>query len=146
MPTKEGQQNTQSQQSQNQQGEGLKYADEVIQKIAGIAASEVDGIESMSGGFVEGMTERLGRKSLAKGVKVEVGEKQVAIDLDVVVGYGVSIPDVYKEVKNRVQQQVTKMTGLEVIEVNMHVDDVATDDEENEDNENAKNNTESRVE
>ncbi|WP_257349119.1 Asp23/Gls24 family envelope stress response protein [Pseudalkalibacillus decolorationis] len=122
-------------QNQTQQQEGLKFSEEVIKKIAGIAASEVEGIDSMSSGFVEGFAERLGRTNLTKGVSVEVGEKQVAVDLSVIVEYGQNIPDVYKKVVQNVKSSIVKMTGLEVVEVTMHVEDVSTEDEKNYENE-----------
>ena len=72
----------------------IRIADEVVSIIAGLAATEVEGIAGMSGGIVSGVTEMLGRKNFTKGVKVEVGEKEAAVDLYIVVKYGVRIPDV----------------------------------------------------
>jgi uncharacterized alkaline shock family protein YloU len=102
----------------------VKIADEVVRVIAGLAATEVPGVADMSGGLVGGIAERLGRKNLAKGVKVEVGEKEAAIDLYVVVDYGVRIPDVAAEIQRKVKQAVEGMTGLKVVEVNVHVQGV----------------------
>jgi uncharacterized alkaline shock family protein YloU len=99
----------------------VKIADEVVGVIAGIAASEVEGVSSMSGGVVSGIGEMLGKKSFAKGVRVEVGERQAALDLFVVMEYGVRIPDVARQVQENVKRAVETMTGLEVIEVNVHV-------------------------
>lgn len=99
----------------------VKIADEVVGVIAGIAASEVEGVASMSGSVVSGLGEMLGKKSLSKGVKVEVGEKQTALDLFLVMEYGVRIPEVARKVQEGVKRAVESMTGLEVVEVNVHV-------------------------
>ena len=99
----------------------VKLADEVVGVIAGIAASEVEGVSSMSGGVVSGIGEMLGKRSFSKGVRVEVGERQAALDLFVVLEYGVRIPDVARQVQENVKRAVETMTGLEVVEVNVHV-------------------------
>lgn len=99
----------------------VKIADEVVGVIAGIAASEVEGVASMSGGVVSGLGEMLGKKSFSKGVKVEVGERQTALDLYVVMEYGIRIPEVARRVQENVKRAVESMTGLEVVEVNVHV-------------------------
>ena len=99
----------------------VKIADEVVGVIAGIAASEVDGVAAMSGGVVSGLGEMLGKKSFSKGVKVEVGERQTALDVYVVIDYGIRIPDVARRVQENVKRAVESMTGLEVVEVNVHV-------------------------
>ena len=72
----------------------VRIADEVVSIIAGMAATEVEGIAGMSGGLVGGIAEMLGRKNLAKGVKVEVGETEAAVDLYIIVKYGARIPDI----------------------------------------------------
>ncbi|MDH6629030.1 putative alkaline shock family protein YloU [Streptomyces sp. LBL] len=104
-------------------------ADGVVEKIAGIAAGEVPGINALGGGFTRGMgavRDRVpgGRPSAGRGVKVEVGEKQTAVDLQVIVEYGVSLSDVAAEVRENVIAAVERMTGLEVVEVNIAVNDV----------------------
>ena len=110
-------------------------ADGVVEKIAGIAAREVPGIHALGGGFVRtmgAMRDRVpgGHTSAGRGVKVEVGEKQTAIDLQVVVEYGVSITDLAAEVRENVIAAVERMTGLEVVEVNIAVNDVHLQDED----------------
>ncbi len=99
----------------------LKIADEVVGIIAGLAAVEVEGVAGMSGGIAGGIAEMLGRKNLSKGVKVEVGEHQAAVDLFVIVDYGVSIPKVAEEIQENVKRAIEVMTGLDVVEVNLHV-------------------------
>ena len=113
----------------------VRIADEVVSIIAGLAATEVDGIAGMSGGLVGGIAEMLGKKNFAKGVKVEVGEKEAAIDLYIIVKYGVRIPDVALSVQENVKQAIETMTGLSVVEVNIHVQGVCFPEPEKEEEE-----------
>ncbi len=109
----------------------IKIADDVVAVIAGVAVSEVSGVAEMAGGFAGGITEVLsGKKNLAKGIKVEVGDKNAKIDVNIIVEYGVRIPDVAFEIQNRVKKAVETMTGLKVIEVNVNVQGVSTETEE----------------
>jgi len=110
----------------------IKIADDVVAVIAGVAVSEVPGVAGMSGGFAGGISEVLsGKKNLAKGIKVEVGEKETKIDVNIIVEYGSRIPDVAFEIQNRVKKAVETMTGLKVLEVNVHVQGVSTVPETN---------------
>lgn len=102
----------------------IRIADEVVGIIAGLAAMEVPGVAGMSGGLVGGFAEMLGKKNLSKGVKVEVGEKEAAVDLYVIVEYSVRIPDVALRVQENVKKAIESMTGLDVVEVNVHVQGV----------------------
>ena len=109
----------------------IKIADDVVAVIAGVAVSEVSGVAEMAGGFAGGITEVLsGKKNLAKGIKVEVGDKDTKIDVNIIVKYGVRIPDVAFEIQNRVKKAVETMTGLNVVEVNVHVQGVNTEEKE----------------
>lgn len=109
----------------------IKIADDVVAVIAGVAVSEVSGVSEMAGGFAGGITEVLsGKKNLAKGIKVEIGEKDTKIDVNIIVEYGVRIPDVAYEIQNRVKKAVETMTGLNVAEVNVHVQGVNTENKE----------------
>jgi len=111
----------------------IKIADDVVAVIAGVAVSEVAGVAGMAGGFAGGITEVLsGKKNLAKGIKVEVGEKDTKIDVNIIVEYGVRIPDVAYEIQNRVKKAVETMTGLNVVEVNVHVQGVNAETKEDE--------------
>jgi len=110
----------------------IRIADDVVSIIAGLAASEVSGVVSMSSGVVGGIVEKLGRKNLTKGVKVEVGEKEAAVDLFIVVEYGSSIPEVAARIQDAVKSAIEKMTGLAVVEVNVNVQGVAFANEPNE--------------
>jgi uncharacterized alkaline shock family protein YloU len=104
-------------------------ADAVVQKIASIAAREVSGVHALGGSATRAMVairERIpgASQSHGQGVGVEVGERQTAIDLDMVVEYGVAIPDLSNSVRRNVTSTVERMTGLEVTEVNVAVNDV----------------------
>lgn len=110
------------------QGNNIKIADDVVAVIAGIAVSEVQGVSEMSGSFAGGISEVLsGKKNLAKGIKVEATEKTTKIDVNIIVEYGVRIPDIAFEIQNKVKKAVETMTGLTVTEVNVHVQGVKTD-------------------
>ena len=113
----------------------VKIADEVVSNIAGLAATEIDGIAGMSGGLVGGIAEVLGRKNFSKGVRVEVGEREAAIDLYIIVKYGVRIPDVALSAQENIKRAIETMTGLSVVEVNVHVQGVNFPEEEPEEEE-----------
>ena len=100
------------------------FADEVVATIAGLAATDIKGVAAMSGGLADGIAEKLGRKSLAKGVKVKVGEKEAAVDLYIIVDYGVRVPEVAWNIQENVKKSIETMTGLSVTEVNIHVQGV----------------------
>jgi uncharacterized alkaline shock family protein YloU len=121
-----------------QTGEGsTTIADGVVQKIAGLAAREVAGVYALGGGAARtlgALRERIPGSSQAtgQGVSVEVGERQAAIDLDLVTEYGVSIADLSRAVRRNVITSVEGMTGLDVTEVNISVNDIhlPTDDDQ----------------
>lgn len=115
-------------------------ADVVVEKIAGMAAREVPGVHALGSGFARSMGSMRERmpgagsgKSVTRGVGVEVGESQAAVDLEIVVDYGVSITDVAGAVRENVISAVEQMAGREVVEVNIAVSDVKLPDEEDED-------------
>lgn len=112
----------------------IKITDEVVAIIAGLAATEVPGVFGMSGGIAGGIAEALGRKNLSKGVKVEVGEKEAAIDLYIIVEYGYRIPDVAWSIQEKVKNSVEAMTGLNVVEVNIHIQGVNIEKEHKKEN------------
>lgn len=99
----------------------IEIAPEVIEVIAGIAALEVSGIASMRGTFATGMVERFGGTSHSKGVKVELSEEGILIDLYVILESGVSIPKVAESVQKNIRLALMTMTALEIKEVNIHV-------------------------
>lgn len=103
---------------------GVKIANEVVAIIAGVATSEVQGVAGMSGGLVGGISEMLGKKNFSKGIKVEVDGNEAAIEIYIIVEYGVRIPDVAWVLQNKVKTAVEEMTGLNVVKVNIHVQGV----------------------
>ena len=102
----------------------VRIADEVIASIAGIATLDVPGVVEMSSGLIGGMAEMIGKKNPAKGVKVQVGAREVAVDLYVVVEYGLRIPDVALQVQEKVKEAIETATGMTVLEINVHVQGV----------------------
>ena len=119
--------------------EGIKISNDVVAVIAGVAVSEVRGVASMAGGFAGGISEVLsGKKNLSKGIKVDADEKEVKIDVNIIVEYGSRIPDVAFEIQNRVKKSVENMTGLKVAEVNVHVQGVKKEKDDEEEAENEK--------
>lgn len=114
----------------------IKIADEVVGIITGLAATEVEGVAGMSGGLAGGIADMLGRKSLSKGVKVEVNEDNALVDVYVIIDYGNSIPDVAWKIQDNVKQAIEGMTGLDVKAVNVHVQGVNFPEDEKEDTEN----------
>jgi len=112
--------------SQDVKGE-LTYEDKVIQKIIGLSLEKVPGLLDVDGGFFSNLTEKIiNTDNVTHGVNVEVGKEQVAVDLNIVVEYQKNVPALYKEIKDVVVSQVTKMTDLEVVEVNVNVVDIKT--------------------
>ncbi|WP_188308458.1 Asp23/Gls24 family envelope stress response protein [Streptomyces sp. CBMA123] len=106
----------------------------VVEKIAGMAAREVTGIHALGSGLARtfgAMRDRVpgGKSSIGRGIKAEVGEKQTAIDIALVVEYGVVIPELAHQVRENIIDAVERMTGLEVVEVNIAVNDVHLPDE-----------------
>jgi uncharacterized alkaline shock family protein YloU len=114
-------------------------SDTVVSKIAGISAREVHGVHALGGGGARAMgalRERIpgARTNHAQGVSVEVGERQAAADLDIIAEYGVSIADLAEDVRRNIISQVERMTGLQVVEVNVNVNDVYVPEIDNNDN------------
>lgn len=105
----------------------LTYEDKVIQKIIGLSLENVSGLLGIDGGFFSNLKEKIvNSDDVTSGVNVEVGKTQVAVDLNVVVEYQKNVPDLYKQIKDVVVAEVSKMTELEVVEVNVNVIDIKT--------------------
>ena len=108
--------------SQDENGLGkVEIAPEVIEVIASIAASEVEGVSQMRGSFAAGVVERLGKKNHGKGVKVELAEEGIKVDVYCVMKFGVSIPVVAQKIQDNIRQALLNMTALDATEVNIHV-------------------------
>src|SRR3954447_23137104 len=99
----------------------VEIAPEVIEVIAGIAASEVEGVAQMRGNFASGVVERLGKKNHGKGVKVELLDEGIKVDVYCVIKFGVSIPNVAQGIQDNIRQALFDMTALETAEINIHV-------------------------
>ncbi|WP_339228084.1 Asp23/Gls24 family envelope stress response protein [Oceanobacillus sp. FSL K6-2867] len=99
----------------------VEIAPEVIEVIAGIAATEVEGVHAMRGNFATGVAERFGKKAHNKGIKVELLDDGVSIDVYVILNFGVSIPQVAQKLQTNIRQTLTNMTALELKEINVHV-------------------------
>src|SRR3954465_2365732 len=99
----------------------IEIAPEVIEVIAGIAASEVEGVAQMRGNFASGGVERLGKKNHGKGVKVELLDEGIKVDVYCVIKFGVSIPTVAGKIQDNIRQALLNMTALEAEAVNIHV-------------------------
>ena len=95
----------------------IQIAPEVIEIIAGLATMEVEGVAGMSGGLAGGIAELLGRKNLSKGVKVEVGHREAAVDVSIIVEYGRRIPELASEIQRNVKRSIETMTGLIVVKL-----------------------------
>lgn len=102
----------------------VQVADEVVAIIAGLAATEVDGVASMAGNITKDIISRLGMKNLSKGVRVEKTDEGIVVYVSLNIAYGYSIPDVSASVQNKIKTAVQNMTGLEVAEVNVRIADV----------------------
>lgn len=99
----------------------VKIADEVVAMIAGLAATEVEGVDSMAGNITNELVGKLGMKNLSKGVKVDVNEEHVSVDLSLNMKYGYRLPAVSEKVQERVRTAIETMTGLTVLEVNIKI-------------------------
>ncbi|MBW7474198.1 Asp23/Gls24 family envelope stress response protein [Paenibacillus oenotherae] len=108
----------------------IRISDDVVATIAGLAALETPGIAAMSGGISEGLAKKLSGKNAQKGVSVEVGQLEAAIDLRIIVKYGIPIQEVCRQLQENVREAVENMTGLNVVEVNVKVEGVAFKEEE----------------
>jgi uncharacterized alkaline shock family protein YloU len=103
----------------------VQIADDVVAIIAGIAATEVEGVSSMAGNLTRELIAKLGVKNLSKGVKVEVTESEVAVEVALNIEYGFSVPAVSEKVQEKVKTAIENMTGLTVSEVNVKIAGVA---------------------
>ena len=110
----------------------IKISDEVVETIASVAISEISGVSSTGSGFLDGIAKRLTKKPVTSGIKANIGEETVSVDINIVVKYGVRIPEVAWEVQDAVKREIELMTGLTVDKVNVRVVgiDIPMDDEQ----------------
>ena len=99
----------------------VSFANDVLAIIAGLAASEIEGVAGMSGGLAGGIAELLGRKNLAKGIKITVNDKVLSVDINMIISYGFKLHEVSRKVQANVVKAIETMTGLSVEKVNINV-------------------------
>lgn len=99
----------------------VQIADEVVAIIAGLAATEVEGVSSMAGNITNELVSKLGMKNLSKGIKVSVAEGRVNVDVALNIAFGYAIPDVSAKVQEKIKNAIENMTGLEVAAVNIRI-------------------------
>ena len=105
----------------------LTYEDKVIQKIIGLSLEKVDGLLAVDGGFFSNLADKIvNTDNVANGVNVEVGKEQVAVDLNIIVEYKKNVPELYQEIKKVITNDISNITDLEVVEVNVNVVDIKT--------------------
>ncbi|MGD9677225.1 MAG: Asp23/Gls24 family envelope stress response protein [Vulcanibacillus sp.] len=102
----------------------IKIESDVVSMIAGLAAVDTEGVANMSSGITEEITKRVSGKNISKGIRVEVGEKETAIDVRITVKYGYKLHEVAKNLQQNVKEAVESMTGLKVVEVNVYIEGV----------------------
>lgn len=110
-----------SAESQQSEVGNVSFANDVLAIIAGLAASEIEGVAGMSGGLAGGIAELLGRKNLAKGIKISVNDKLITVDINMIVTYGFKLHEVSRKVQANVIKAIETMTGLGVDKVNINV-------------------------
>ena len=108
----------------------IRIADDVVKTIAAKAATDVEGVYKLAGGVVDEVSKMLGKKRPTNGVKVEVGEVECSIEVYLVIKYGYKIPEVAEDVQKAVLEEVSNLTGLKVVEVNVYVQNVRMEETE----------------
>lgn len=111
----------------------IRISEEVVATVAGLAAAEVKGVAGMSNNLASGIYDLIGKKNLSKGVKVDINEQEVMIDLFIVVEYGSRIPEVAWEIQEKVKKSVETMTGLNASKINIHIQGVKIEKETKDD-------------
>ena len=106
----------------------IKVADEVVAIIAGLAATEVEGVSSMAGNITNEIVSRLGMKNLSKGIQIEIADNEVVVDVALNIAYGYSIPEVSTKVQEKVKSAIETMTGLSVATINVRIASVVPHD------------------
>lgn len=108
----------------------IRIADDVVKTIAAKAATDVEGVYKLAGGVVDEVSKMLGKKRPTNGVKVEVGEVECSIEVYLIIKYGYKIPEVAEEVQKAILEEVSKLSGLKVVEVNIYVQNVKMEETE----------------
>ncbi len=109
---------------ENEAKNDIQITEDVVSVIAGIAMKDIEGVAKVAAGFAGGISEAFGKKNLGKGVKVEINEKEVKIDVSIIVKYGSKIPEVATRIQEKITADVESMTGFKVVSVNVKVQGV----------------------
>ena len=109
---------------ENEAKNDIQITEDVVSVIAGIAMKDIEGVAKVAAGFAGGISEAFGKKNLGKGVKVEINEKEVKIDVSIIVKYGAKIPEVATRIQEKITADVESMTGFKVVSVNVKVQGV----------------------
>ena len=107
----------------------IRIADEVVAMIAGLAASEVNGVASMAGNLTRDLIQKLGGKSLSRGVRISMDQKEVSVKLAINIRYGYNVPSTCEAVQEKVKTAIETMTGLTVKDVSIKIVNVAMQEE-----------------
>lgn len=99
----------------------VKIAEDVVATIAGLAATEIEGVAAMQGNLTNELVKKLGAKNLSKGVKIEMIDNYVNVELSIVIEYGYSIPKITAKIQENVKASIETMTGLKVLEINIRI-------------------------
>lgn len=126
----------------NENNGTIKISDEVIATITSVAVSEIDGVCGHMGSIAGEIASKFSKKNTNKGIKVSINENETVIDINIIVKYGIRIPEIAWEVQENVKKSVESMSGLNVTKVNIHVVGVEFSENENSDNEDNDNNSE----
>lgn len=117
-------------QIENETTNNIQISEDVVSVMAGMAIQDIEGVEKVATGFTGGISEALGKKNMGKGVKVTIKEKEITIDVGIVIKYGAEIPKIAKEIQDKVKNDVEKMTGYNVISVNVKVQGIENNKKE----------------
>ena len=115
---------------ENEVKDDIQIAEEVISSVAGIAIKDMEGVAKLAGGLAEGISEAFGKKNFGKGIKVEITEKNVKLEVNIFIKYGVKIPDIAAKIQEKIKEDVESMTGYKVLVVNVKVQGIETELEE----------------
>ena len=105
----------------NEEVNNIQISEDVISVMAGMAIQDIEGVAKGATGFAGGISEALGKKNIGKGVKVEIKDKEVTVDVGIIIKYGAKIPELAKQIQDKIKNDVETMTGFEVISVNVKI-------------------------
>lgn len=107
--------------TKNEVTDDVQISEEVISVMAGMAIQDIEGVAKVATGFAGGISEALGRKNIGKGVKVEIQNKDVTVDVGIIIKYGAKIPEIAKKIQSKIKKDVESMTGFKVISVKVKI-------------------------